>query len=260
VSYYLLDPRGTGPVDQLELHCTKIRWAGIPLLSESQLLDGRERSGDVWVSSRAHRCVQAALQYGLSGRLHEMKPTDRDLLARCTDDLEFVTSLEEVLGDERLAAQLASNSDQEDAYPARRRLQAAFLRRARSRLGTGEVLRALTAAAMTKITKRLRARCGVALRLHPRGPDAESVRLLLAPMFLRSRAVCLKAGDFPGLKRCTVILNEAGLLLGVEPASGRRSAAASPLFAGAPLLTRNASDEAIKQAAVDRFVLQHRLL
>lgn len=107
-SYYLTRTEGTW-VEQLEFHFTRIRWAGIPVLTPQDLITRRTRApSGLWISDPIHTAIQRIMQFGLSGQVMDMKPEYWDATRRLAGSrgIELVAELEKLTGSSGISHRL----------------------------------------------------------------------------------------------------------------------------------------------------------
>jgi hypothetical protein len=100
--YFLQNSDSLGVVRQLELHFTRVRWAGATILSAGDLVADRVMTNEgIWVAAPHHTAVQRIMHYGLSGQLASMKDGYwRELVAVTRADPDSVTrALERIVAD-----------------------------------------------------------------------------------------------------------------------------------------------------------------
>ena len=197
-SYYFIGPAtGTARRDQLEIHFTRVRWAGATILSPSDVVARRIRADSgIWFAAPEHTVVQRVLQIGLSQGFARMKEEYwgelRELAERHTDGV--VDALADALTDRGMAREIVDILQRED-----RLALAAMSQRIRRQFllaGRGvRRLRDLPDVATTMVRKATAARspalCGVVARVNPSTPDEviEALRGAIGHMFLEFRVV-----------------------------------------------------------------------
>ncbi|HSJ28843.1 MAG TPA: hypothetical protein VLB67_11575 [Acidimicrobiia bacterium] len=222
-SYYFLGPLDEqGRPRQLEIHFTRIRWAGATILGPEDLIARRERSeAGIWIAAREHSVCQRLLQQGLSGALADMKDEYwAELRAASTERGEAVAEvLGDVLGDTDLAAECVgamAEGDRARLAQLTRPMRTAFLRAGG---GTRRIREAPDIAAFA-FRKALRPRrpalCGVVARIDPDTIDdlADALENSVAHMFLETRRIDLEdVGTSGVLKRAADVVSRAGLAI-----------------------------------------------
>ncbi|MFO7548117.1 MAG: hypothetical protein R6X29_04490 [Acidimicrobiia bacterium] len=217
--YFLSGPGSDGKPIQLELHFTRVRWAGATILTDRDLLDGRRMSeAGIWVAAEHHTAVQRILQYGLSGQLGEMKADYwPDLVRIARDDRESVArSLHRVLPDERVVESVVDGivaGDLGTVAASTGTLRRAFLAGAwRDRL---KDLPSIAHQTFDRVVEpRRSARCGV-VGVAPAGmPEVEltGTAARLSAMFLQTAVVDGGAVTADGANVVRTV-NRAGLVL-----------------------------------------------
>jgi hypothetical protein len=197
-SYYFIGPAvGTARRDQLEIHFTRVRWAGATILSPADVVARRIRADSgIWFAAPEHTVVQRVLQIGLSRGFARMKEEYwgelRELAERHTEGV--VDALADALTDRGLASEIVDILRREDraALPdMSERIRRQFLlagrgvKRLRDLPGVGVSVARKAAAG------RFPARCGVVARVNPSTPDEviEGLRGAVGHMFLEVRVV-----------------------------------------------------------------------
>lgn len=262
VSFYLLRPdHTTGPVTQLEIHCTKVGWAGLPVLDEGELLADRRRTASgLWVASPEHQCLQIALQRGLAQSYHTLKPQHADDLRSCTGTLgapleaALAVKMDERAARETLAAVRALPAP-DHALALRRR---AFVTASARRLGAARLVGAVAAAAAEKVQRRARPRCGVIVI--GRGDVDELVaRLhrLVGTMFLNLVRLPRTATGLRGYATAADIVNRAGLVV-IDAATQQDVARATQRWS--LTLDAQADDHTLARTVSDAFVEHHAVV
>lgn len=222
-SYYFIGPAvGTERRDQLEIHFTRIRWAGATILSPADIVSRRIRAeSGLWFAAPEHTVVQRVLQIGLSQGFPRMKEEYwgelRELAEQHTDGV--VDALADALDDRGLAGELVEvmRREDRDALAALSpRIRRQFLLAGR---GTHRV-RDLPGVAATMLRKatgtRIPPLCGVVARVNPTTPDEviEGLRAAVGHMFLEVRVVDQGALDRDRLlAEAAEVVARAGLLV-----------------------------------------------
>lgn len=203
-SYYFIGPAvGTGRRDQLEIHFTRVRWAGATILSPSDIVSRRIRDDTgIWFAAPEHTVVQRVLQIGLSQGFARMKEEYWGELRELAEShtAGVVDALAEALADRGLASEVVDIMRRED----RDALAATSPRIRRQFLLAGrgmKRLRDLPDVAVTMARKatatRMPSLCGVVARVNPSTPDEviEGLRSSVGHMFLEFRVVDHSALD-----------------------------------------------------------------
>lgn len=195
-SYYFIGPAtGTARRDQLEIHFTRVRWAGATILSPADIVARRIRADSgIWFAAPEHTVVQRVLQIGLSQGFARMKEEYWGELRALAERHQerVVDALDDALTDRGLAQEIVEILQRED----RSALAALSPRIRRQFLMAGrgaKRLRDLPDVALTMTRKatagRFPARCGVVARVNPSTPDdvIEGLRGSIGHMFLELR-------------------------------------------------------------------------
>ncbi len=162
-SFYFLNQSGC-VIEQLELHFTRVRWAGLSLVSTENLLRDRTLAANgVWVASESHMAAQRVLQFGFSGQISEMKKEywDETFAYVSAHQQSFTLDLAEALGDEKVADRVVNSLLAND-----RGSVAELMRKQRAAFGLTHVLRSRESAigVLRRLWDRVgaaSARCGV---------------------------------------------------------------------------------------------------
>lgn len=213
-SYYLLIDDAS-QVTQLEIHFTRVRWAGIPIMDSDELLAERVRSGSgLWIASPTQVVVQRLLQFGLSGQLLEMKD---DYWIETVGHInaypnEVTAKLAGYLGT-RSASQVVSLGAQDDRPGVASQIvggRAAFMMRSltRPRAWSG-----LASKSVEKVAERFGpARCGVVGVVRD-GQTADAIANAVSTVFT---SVSVVAGTDVGIQSESALIdrvNRVGLVL-----------------------------------------------
>lgn len=196
-SYYFLGPVEAGRPRQLEIHFTRIRWAGATILRPSDLVARRIKADSgIWIATPEHAVVQRLLQQGLSDGLEGMKEKYWDHMGEvCRASGEgVIDALTEVVGDRGLAqkcVEALARSDRAGVADLTADLQRAFLfagggtRRLRE---SPEMLRYLARKRLRSLVPPL---CGVVARVDPESGTSliDRVEGAVSHMFLESRRI-----------------------------------------------------------------------
>lgn len=197
-SYYFIGPAvGTDRRAQLEIHFTRVRWAGATILTPADIVARRIRADSgIWFAAPEHTVVQRVLQIGLSQGFSRMKEEYwgelRELAER--HHTGVVDALDDALTDRGLAEEITDTLQRED----RTALAALSPRIRRQFLTAGRGLNRLRdlpdvalSTARKATASRMPARCGVVARVNPSTPDEaiEGLRHAVGHMFLEFRVV-----------------------------------------------------------------------
>lgn len=266
-SYYFLGPRrDAGGPDQLEIHFTRIRWAGATILGPADLIARRVRSAaGIWVAAPEHTVVQRVLQIGLSQGFTRMKESYWGELRDTSRShrAAVVDALAEVLDDTPLATEaveLLINEDRSALAGISSRLRRSFLLAQSGRARAGDLPGIVSYAARKALGARRPARCGVVARVDPSTPEDVVSRLRegVAHMFLESRQVVLAdLGQERFMAEAAEVVARAGLLIARAEEPFDSSFRWIPKVAcWVPPDDRDAGVELV----VRRFIANHRFL
>lgn len=255
--YFLSRGRAEEPVPQLELHFTRVRWAGFDILSVDELLQHRLRgNGGIWTIGPSHVAVQRILQFGLSGQLTTMKEEYWDDLAvAAAEPGELEELLRQVLRDRSLAEELVRRlrgAEPHSISDMTREMRRSFLRAKLLRPSLRQARGFATAVADRVAGGRRAPRCGVIGFVDRNVPTASIDRLveLTQPMFLRTEII-----EESALRRFQDVVNQAGLLL--VRSADPRDAAWIPRWKAVALALEGTDLESCALRIIERFVQNH---
>lgn len=225
-SYYFLGPIEAGKPRQLEIHFTRIRWAGATILGPADLVARRIKAhSGIWIAAPEHSVVQRLLQQGLSGGLGDMKEKYWDEMGEVcrTRGEAVIDALTDVLGDRGLAQQgveALARSDRGGVGDLTADLRRSFL------LAGGGTRRLREAPDIARFVVRKRLRglapplCGVVARVDPAsGPElVDEVESAVSHMFLETRRIDhAEVGTQAVLSEAADVVARAGLVFVTAP-------------------------------------------
>jgi hypothetical protein len=214
--YFLTNTNGEGPVQQLEMHFTLVRWAKQPILRESDLLSRRVLTKEgIWVASPSDRAIQRVLQFGLSRQIWQMKDDYWSELVgyASRSGAELQNGLASVLHSRQLARQVVQHLVDGDRHRVAElmwRLRARFLLARLRRKGL--ILAAdLARAVLERLALRVRsARCGV-IGVVESADRMDEIAAMVEPMFRRTTIASGSAGS--QTRKLASVVNQVGLAL-----------------------------------------------
>jgi hypothetical protein len=195
--YFLQSPDSLGVVRQLELHFTRVRWAGATILSAAGLVADRVMTDQgIWIAAPHHTAVQRIMHYGLSGQLEGMKDRYWRELVEATraDPGSVARTLERIVADRSLVESIIDGVLDEDRSVASgltTRLRRAFLASGYG-LERARELHSMVGYTAGRMAERLRpARCGVVV-IVPRSatfPDVDHLTERVGGLFLETMVI-----------------------------------------------------------------------
>lgn len=119
-SFYFLRVNGSAPVNQLEVHATKVGWAGLPILTDAEILASRVRNAaGFWEAGSTHRAAQRLIQHALARRSIDEKTWSglSESTATSRESLESLIRL--ATGSKGFAARTVAGLEHLDPYDVR---------------------------------------------------------------------------------------------------------------------------------------------
>jgi len=257
-SFYLIEQQHNSVV-QLEMHFTRVRWAGIPILEQEDVLRSRYRSeSGLWIAHPSHLAVQRLLQFGFSDQFEDMKTGYWDELRETigTHGESVKSELNRLLGDRSLARRItdAVENDQptEAAQEISNHRSTFVMRRIRERSLT--VTEILDRVGSKAFEPRRPAKCGVVAVL-PAGTPIEELRLASSPLFLNIEALDGRSLNRASIRHVVRTVNRAGaaFVTSEDPAK----AAQHPAWRNVSQLINTDSVETGLDLIVQRFAANH---
>jgi hypothetical protein len=252
-SFYLLSSNPGEPVAQLELHATKVGWAGLPIFSEAVLLDHRVRNKDgIWVGDDLHQAAQRLIQHALAKRSIDQDAWLTIRERSIPHPARFRELLRQTLGED-LADSLARAVEADrpqDLHRAANALRADFIARRLRSHGLAAVGRLISRAISRVGSSRRPARCGVLAVVGT--PDvANGISSAVQSMFVRT-----EVADTRSQSSLKGIVDRAGLVLALASDIDRfpmRVWRSALVEAGPSVLVGI-------NAVIDKFVANHELM
>lgn len=257
-SFYLIRQRDDSVV-QLEMHFTRVRWAGVPILEQEQVLQSRYRDeSGLWLAHPSHLAVQRLLQFGFSGQLEGMKSGYwdelRDVVGTHCESVE--SELSRLLGDSpsasRITDAIANDRPAAAAQQISDRRKSFVLRRVRARPRNATWM--LHHVGGRYIEPWRPAKCGVVAVL-PEGTPIEGLMAASSPLFLNMQALDDQSLNRARIRKATRTVSRAGAVF--VTSADPLEAARDPAWRDVSQLINTVSVEKGLESIIQRFAANH---